>query len=285
MPLPHWNKFLTHLLKSRPIYALDSEERDKTHRHCQPGFELNLTCRGRGLLHVGSHTFSLAPGTLVFIPEGIVHQLEAQTPGRYARSVLCVAPPPDAADPFLHALHVLLRRPVFCEPRCLHLDDESARLVRGQISRIATESRRQAAWWREIVSGMTYELLAVAARLSLQRQSSPPPGGHLAAKAAAYAASHLDGDLTSQAVAAHFGVSREHLSRSFHQHFGITFQNHVLTQRINAARRLLTEAGLTSLLDIALAVGFQSHSNFSRVFRKHEGITPAQFRALHRIGG
>ena len=284
MLLPHWNGSLARMLESRLVYAIDSEVRDKTGIHSQPGFELNLTCRGRGTLYVGAQEFPLAPGTLVLIPEGAVHRLEVHTPGRYARSVLCVAPPAYGSDPLTQALRVMLRMPPFRKPRCLYLDDESARGVRTLISRIAEESRRQASWWREIVLGLAYELLALSARLSGQLRSSRPPSSHLADDAAAYVASCLSGDLTSQTVASHFGVSREHMSRIFHQYFGITYQSYVVSCRIEAARRLLAGTEARSLLNIALAAGFQSHSNFSRVFRKHEGITPAQFRALNRNG-
>ena len=226
MLLPHWNGSLARMLESRLVYAIDSEVRDKTGIHSQPGFELNLTCRGRGTLYVGAQEFPLAPGTLVLIPEGAVHRLEVHTPGRYARSVLCVAPPAYGSDPLTQALRVMLRMPPFRKPRCLYLADD----------------------------------------------------------AAAYVASCLSGDLTSQTVASHFGVSREHMSRIFHQYFGITYQSYVVSCRIEAARRLLAGTEARSLLNIALAAGFQSHSNFSRVFRKHEGITPAQFRALNRNG-
>ncbi len=281
---PHWNVPLARLLESRLIYAIDSEQLNRTSRHCQPGFEINLTCQGRGTLHVGAQAFPLVAGTLVFIPHPIIHQLEVHTLGRYVRSVLCIAPTTRDTRPFTQALRAMLCKPTFDKPQCLYLDEGSAAQVRNLISRIATESQQRAGCWQEIVLAQAYELLALSARLSTLPHPAQPPGNHLITEASAYVASHLDGDLTATTVARHLGVTREHLSRAFHQHCGITYQNYVMNRRLAAARHLLTETNTSSsLLDIALATGFGSHAHFSRVFRKHEGITPTQFRALHKL--
>lgn len=281
---PYLNVTLARLLESRLIYAVDSEQLNRTRRHSQPGFELNFTCQGRGTLHVGTQAFPLVAGTLVFIPEPTVHQLEVHTPDRYVRSVLCIAPTARDTRPFTQALRAMLDKPSFQKPRCLYLDESSSLQVKNLISRIAAESQQRAGWWQEIVLAQAYELLALSARLSTLPHPTQPPGNRLADDAAAYVASHLDGDLSATTVARHLGVSREHLSRAFHQHFGITYQGYVVNRRIAAARHLLTDTNASSsLLEIALATGFGSHAHFSRVFRKHEGITPTQFRALHNL--
>jgi AraC-like DNA-binding protein/quercetin dioxygenase-like cupin family protein len=277
------NVTLARLLESRMIYAVDSEQLNRTRRHNQPGFELNFTCQGRGTLHVGTQAYPLVAGALVLIPEPTVHQLEVHTPNRYVRSVLCVAPTARDTRPFAQALRTLLSKPAFQKPRCLYINESSSLLVKNLIARIAAESQQRAGWWQEMVLAHAYELLALSARLSALPHPAQPPGNRLVSDAAAYVASHLDGDLSVAKVARQLGVSREHLSRAFHQHFGITYQRYVTNHRLEAARQLLTDTSApASLLEIALATGFGSHAHFSRVFRKHEGVTPTQFRALHK---
>src|SRR5690606_12368273 len=97
------NVTLARLLESRMIYAVDSEQLNRTRRHNQPGFELNFTCQGRGTLHVGTQAYPLVAGALVFIPEPTLHQLEVHTPNRYVPSVLCVAPTARDTRPFAQA--------------------------------------------------------------------------------------------------------------------------------------------------------------------------------------
>ena len=50
---------------------------------------------------------------------------------------------------------------------------------------------------------------------------------------------------------------------------------------VREAKRLL-ELGGPPLVEIALENGFGSQANFTRVFRKATGLTPGQYRALHR---
>lgn len=284
MPPPHWNEPLAQMLSSRLLYAIDSHRLDKTRLHSQPGLELNFTCEGRGSLHVGKKTFALAAGTLVVIPEPVAHQLEVHTPGRYARSVLCIVPKTGTDEVFAPVLQTMLGKTPFREPRCLYLDETAARVVRNLISRIAGETARQADWWHETALALACELLSFSARLIARSRPLQPPGTRLAEEAAAYIAFHLEDDLTLKKVANHFDVSREHLSRVFHQHFGITYQRYVANKRLLTARQLLMEDDQLSLLEIALASGFQSHSHFSRVFRRHEGVTPSEFRRLYDQG-
>lgn len=57
----------------------------------------------------------------------------------------------------------------------------------------------------------------------------------------------------------------------------MSFVNHVRMQR---ATELLT-LGQMSMDEIAKAVGYSSRSHFSRAFRDHSGLPPAEFRSLH----
>lgn len=278
----HWNESLARFLKDRFLYAIDSQSLNQTQLHSQPGLEFNFTCAGRGTLYVGSESFALAAGTLVFVPESVPHRLEVHTKGRYVRSVLCLAPSLRTKKFFDPVLGRMLRKMPFREPRCLYLDEASARVIRTLISRIANETAQQASWWQDMAQALTYELMAFSARLTQRSRPLQPPGSRLAEEAASYIALHLEGDLALHKVARHFGFSREHFSRGFRQHFGVTYHRYVLNQRLAFARQLLQDTNSFSLLEIALAAGFQSHATFSRVFRQHEGITPKEFRTLHQ---
>ncbi len=279
MPRSHWFESLARLLEARRVYAVDAHRTNGTRLHCQSGLELNLTLQGRGTLRVGRRRHPLSAGTLVLIPEPQIHQLVAETPGRYVRSVLCVAPA--SAYPMFPPLAALVRSAPFRRAQCLQLGGGAAREVRERISQIAAEENAPQAWSSELVLAQVCELLILVARLASQPAPEQTATARLAEAVATHVAAHLDADLTTKTVAAHFGISREHLSRLFHRHFGVTYQRHVLRGRMLLARRLLAEADReTPLLEIALGAGFQSHAHFSRLFRQHEGVTPTEFRQL-----
>jgi AraC-like DNA-binding protein len=49
-------------------------------------------------------------------------------------------------------------------------------------------------------------------------------------------------------------------------------------QRIESAKAALAAYPDKTVLDIALAAGFNSKSTFNTAFRQHAGMTPTQFR-------
>ncbi|MGD0133856.1 MAG: AraC family transcriptional regulator [Bryobacteraceae bacterium] len=94
----------------------------------------------------------------------------------------------------------------------------------------------------------------------------------------AYAAGHLDQDVSLAALAGQAGLSTFHLHRVFSAAAGETPKQFTLRLRLGrAAAMLLTSED--AVLDIALGCGFQSHEAFCRAFRKRFGMTPSDYRA------
>ncbi len=93
----------------------------------------------------------------------------------------------------------------------------------------------------------------------------------------AFAAEHLDSDLSLHALARRAGVSRFHLQRVFAASVGESTKQFALRLRLDrAASQLLTCQ--ESVLSIALATGFESHETFTRAFRRRFGTTPVSYR-------
>lgn len=88
---------------------------------------------------------------------------------------------------------------------------------------------------------------------------------------------NLDMPLERSALARVFGHSSRHLERTFKATIGQTPKSYYLGLRLEQARNLLSDTCL-SLLDIALACGFESRSSFSRAFRLRFGVSPNTFR-------
>jgi AraC-like DNA-binding protein/ligand-binding sensor protein len=84
-------------------------------------------------------------------------------------------------------------------------------------------------------------------------------------------------DVSLVLVARHWGVSEGHLSRLFHHATGLTFREYVAQVRIDHAKSLLLSSG-KGVTEIAYESGFQSLSQFHRVFRKAFGTTPGTMR-------
>lgn len=88
----------------------------------------------------------------------------------------------------------------------------------------------------------------------------------------------LDANVSLDALASRAGWSPFHLHRAFTRMVGETPKQYTLRLRLEgAAARML--ASDDSIVDVALAAGFNSHEVFTRAFRRHFGRTPAEYRA------
>ena len=66
------------------------------------------------------------------------------------------------------------------------------------------------------------------------------------------------------------GISANHLSEKFKEVTGVNFVDYIARTRFEKARGLLQNSDLR-ISEIAFAVGFQSLSQFNRVFKKFSG--------------
>lgn len=92
---------------------------------------------------------------------------------------------------------------------------------------------------------------------------------------------YLDGELTQKQLAEELSVSSESISIIVNQKFGINFRDLVNRYRINHVKQLLNDQhnNHSSILDMALAAGFNSQASFYRVFKKAEGMSPKEYLA------
>ncbi len=89
--------------------------------------------------------------------------------------------------------------------------------------------------------------------------------------------------LTLASLAASAGIGRRRFATVFHRIAGVTPYQYIINVRLDAAARRL-EQGESSVLDVALDVGFGDLSEFTRAFHRRFGQPPASFRRPFRGG-
>ena len=90
---------------------------------------------------------------------------------------------------------------------------------------------------------------------------------------------HFGEPLSLSRLASEANMSEFHFLRIFRQVTGLTPHQYLLRRRLReAAVRLVT--GSETVLNIALASGFDDLSNFNRAFRAEFGMNPRAYRGL-----
>lgn len=82
---------------------------------------------------------------------------------------------------------------------------------------------------------------------------------------------------TVDELAAKHDVSREHLTRVFTRRYGTPPHRYLVELRVQEACQRL-RAGTESIKSIFLSLGFGSHANFIRTFRRYNGVSPTVYR-------
>ncbi len=94
---------------------------------------------------------------------------------------------------------------------------------------------------------------------------------------ALYIQHHLSETITTDQIAAHLFMSRQHLSRRFTQEAGIPLAAYIRNEQTEEAKRLLRYTD-KSISSIALFLGFSSQGHFSKVFKEITSMTPGEYR-------
>ena len=97
-------------------------------------------------------------------------------------------------------------------------------------------------------------------------------------KARKFIYARSDEELSLTKVAKFVNISPNHLSDKFKEVTGVNFVDYVARTRTEKACERLQNSNLR-ISEIAVAVGFQSLSQFNRVFRKLTGKSPSVYRA------
>lgn len=91
-----------------------------------------------------------------------------------------------------------------------------------------------------------------------------------------------DGELKLEALAERLALTPHELSQLINGACGANFQDFLNRYRVEALKLALRDPAQSgsTILDLALASGFNSKSALNRVFKAHAGLTPGEFRRL-----
>jgi AraC-like DNA-binding protein len=143
-------------------------------------------------------------------------------------------------------------------------------------TRVLPKARYHAAL--RLLASFAQHLSILSNELMIRSTSAEPPA---AAKARAFIAEHLGEPLSLEQVARAANMSAFYFCKVFKAATGLTFTHFVARARIERTKQMLLNPH-TRISEAAYEAGFQSLSQFTRVFRRFAGEAPTSYRArLH----
>jgi AraC-like DNA-binding protein len=95
-------------------------------------------------------------------------------------------------------------------------------------------------------------------------------------KAKQFIDDNMQRDISLYDLGDYLGYSLWHTSRVFKETFGLNFKQYVNTQKIEKAKRMLSEG--VSINGVVSKLGFNSGDTFVRIFKKYTGVSPKNYR-------
>jgi AraC family transcriptional regulator len=126
------------------------------------------------------------------------------------------------------------------------------------------------------IEGLALEMLAVAARTAFGGPALRRPPAWLRRVTDLLHDRFLECPRTDELARA-AGVHAVHLARVFRAHMGMPLHDYARRLRLDWAGRRLAESD-DPLSLIAAEAGFADQSHFTRLFRRHAGVTPDRYR-------
>jgi AraC-like DNA-binding protein/ligand-binding sensor protein len=139
-------------------------------------------------------------------------------------------------------------------------------------TRVLTKARYGAVL--RLLSSFAHHLSLVSNELMITQTRSEPPA---VAKARAFIAQNLGEALSLEQVAHAANMSAFYFCKVFKAATGVTFTDYVGRARVEHTKQLLLNAQVR-VSEAAYEAGFQSLSQFNRVFRRIEGQSPSSYR-------
>ncbi|MCR5613315.1 AraC family transcriptional regulator [Treponema sp.] len=135
-------------------------------------------------------------------------------------------------------------------------------------------------WEKEDVEKLHHEMVLTFAKT--MRDLKKNSGSSLyVRKSIDYITSHYNLPIKVSDISDYLGLSEKYLSTLFKKETGQTIVSYVENVRIEEACSMLTYTEL-SYAEIAESLSFNSHSYFSKVFKKNKGVTPMQYRLMNQ---
>jgi AraC family transcriptional regulator len=238
-----------------------------------PEFQICLPYRGLFVWHVGDHDVVSDANQVLFVSSNQPYRLSEPVAGGYAELII---------TPALELLSEIVGIPATALARHEPFRRHSRRAdLRLQFLRARFLHRADSGHCDDLTAE---ELIIEMLRCALDADASIAEPSlstrRLIGRAKEYVAEHLADTFRLEEVARAAGASPAYLTDVFRRFEGLPLHRYAL--RLRLARALVELSHANDLTELALDLGFSSHSHFTSAFRRAFGCTPSQFRETTR---
>ena len=268
-----------YLLEDFRLFHLTGPIDERMEWHYHTFHKLIVFLGGQSAYGIEGRTYPLQPGDVVLIAQGCIHRPEADPKAAHERMILYISPDflrrSSTGDCQLEEIFEQAKAEFHFVVRMEHSQKELVQLL-SALERTQNEDGYGKAL---LAQSILFQFLIGLRRRMQTRERLYVQEAVSDEKVAAilrYLTDHLTQEISIDALAANFYISKYHMMRRFRSETGCTIHAYLVSKRLILARELI--AGGMPVLDACYESGFHDYSAFSRAYRKQYGQTPSEAR-------
>lgn len=245
---------------------------------CHPGYSYGPAVRaeylihyildGEGTYHVNNHIYHLKKneGFLILPGDITYYEADKEKPWKY----IWIAVNGVKADHYLNYANLHEKNLIFSFEDAERLTSYVFQMLELNNYNYANELQLQ---------GLTYQFLSCLAESNHQSTLHYKTKGSeiYLEESIQYIHSNYSNPIKVADIAEFVGINRSYLTNIFKEKLNTSPQEYLLDFRLNIACDLLRKTNL-SITNVAKGVGYNDPFAFSKIFRKHKGMSPSQYR-------
>ena len=236
---------------------------------------------GERCYFIGTKIYHLKQGSLVFVRRNVIHKTALSREAHHDRILL------EISRSYLESVFAItgeLTLHDFFQDDCiiLSLESEEQNFITELLLALGRELGTKNSGFRLLAKSLVAELFIYAKRMENKTNPSASsrtddPRHRQIEQIACYIAENCCSPLSLNSIAEQFYMNKCYLSRIFKEITGFTVNGYLHARRIQKARSLLIQNSM-NISEVAEAAGYENLTYFERVFKKHTGMSPLEYR-------
>ncbi|MDO4338905.1 MAG: AraC family transcriptional regulator [Eubacteriales bacterium] len=267
------------------LYYYNDHDLPKVALHSHNYYEFYFFLEGDISIQIGKEIFPVKHGDLLLVPPKLPHRpVFHSQDSPYRRFVFWISQEYYCHLQQLSPDYVYLMDYVRTNKKYIfHNDLIVFNTIQSKIVRLLEEMHSQRFGRDTQISLCVNDLILYLNRL-VYEQNAPVSQSKrldLYQQLIGYIEEHLNENLSLEAIAREFYVSKYHIAHIFKDRLGMSVHQYIMKKRLELCREAIL--GKDSITEIYQSLGFCDYSSFYRAFKKEFGVSPKEYRDMQTI--